>query len=164
MALITFGKEKEVQAQAVIPGNLYLEITSIRTVQPTGSFINDNVIEKGEDFDIIMEVLFRDVLSQLQVKFVANLDVLNLATGTKSVAYSLKASNTLPGGGVSQMTLREKFTATETGIFLLCGSIGFPTSKLFDFSMGSIAGSEGPLPAAPRLRMANFYVYDPANP
>jgi hypothetical protein len=166
MSEITFGNinQGDVKPMAELPGPLYVEIINIRTVQPVGSFINDNVIELNEEFDVIMQVLFRDVLSQLQVKFVANINVLNLQTGNKALPYSIKIAGNLPGGGVSGMTLRHKFKATETGVFMLSGSIGFPTSKLVDFSLGNIAGSEPPLPAGPRLRIANFFVYDPANP
>ena len=166
MSEITFGNGNpaDVKPLAVLPGPLYVEIVNLRTVQPVGSFINDNVIELNEEFDVIMQVLFRDVLSQLQVKFVANINVLNLQTGTKAMPYSVNIAGNLPGGGVSSMTMRHKFKATETGVFLLSGSIGFPTSKLVDFSLGNIAGSEPPLPVGPRLRVANFFVYDPANP
>lgn len=158
---VSYSNDVGVSSQAVLPGPLYLEIISLRTVQPSGSFTNDNVIVKGESFDIIMKVLFRDVLSQLQVKYLANINVLNLQTGNKAATYSFEATDTLPGGGVQSMTLRKTFKASETGIFLLSGSLGFPTSKLFDFSLGSVAGSEPPIPAGPRLRIANFFVFDP---
>jgi hypothetical protein len=156
---ITYGQD-EYSAQAVIPGPLYLEVVRLVTVQPKGSFNYDNVIEKGEEFDIMMRVLFRDVLSQLQVKFIAHVNVLNMETGNKAGDYSFMTVGQLPGGGVKSMTLRRTLTATETGVFVMSGDIGFPTSKLFDFTLGSIAGSEPPIPTGNLLRIANFYVYD----
>lgn len=161
-SIITYGKEgyNDFTSTAVVPGPLFVEIISLRTVQPTGSFNNDNVIAKGETFDIIMQVIFRNILSELKVDFSASINVLNLETGNRSEDYSFIEQGTLPGGGVTTMTLRKQFTAQEKGIFLLSGSLGFPESKLFDFSLGSIAGSEPPFPASNRLRIANFYVFD----
>ena len=161
-SLITFGKDnaKDMRSLAVVPGPLYVEIVSLRTIQPSGTFNTDNVIAKGEKFDIIMQVFFRDVLSELKVDFTAKINVLNLDTGNKSAAYSFTETGTLPGGGVKTMTLRRTFVAEESGIFLLSGSLGFPESKLFDFSLGSIAGTEPPIPTGYRLEIANFYVFD----
>jgi len=158
---VTFGQDSQVSAKAVVSGPLYVEIFNLFTVQPKGSFNQDNVIKKGEEFDVVMRVLFRDVLSELKVNYIANLNVLNMKTGGVATPYSGVKTGKLPGGGVMHGSFRWKFKASETGIFLMCASIGFPESKLFDFSMGHIAGSEPPLPAAPTLKIANFYVYDP---
>lgn len=156
---IVYSNEADVQTLAEIPGPLYVEILGLRTVQPTGSFTYDNVIKEGETFDILMWVAFRDVLSQLQVNFNAQVNVLNMSTGDHSTSYSFEVNDQLPGGGVRQMMLRQTFTANEEGVFLMSGSLGFPTSRLFDFTLGSFAGSAPPIPAPQTLRVANFYVY-----
>lgn len=161
-AEITFGRETDVEAQSVIEGPLYLDIFKLMTVQPSGSLKFDNVIKVNESFDIIMQVRFRDVLSQLQVKFIANVNVLNMKTGNLAIPYSVETVGTLPGGGVSTTIIRWKLKATETGIFLMGGSMGFPESTLFDFTLGWQAGTEPPGHQwGPSLRVANFYVYDP---
>lgn len=162
-AEITFSSG-EITQQAVVPGPLYLEISGLYTVQPSGSFKNDNVIKVGEAFDMVMRVSFRDILSDLNVGFVANFHSLNFKTGNLAPGYCFAINGKLPGGGVRSMTLRQKVVAQETGIFLLAGSIGLPQSSLFDFSLGHFAGSEPPHPASPKLKVANFYVFDPANP
>jgi len=158
---ISYGKEADISAQALVPGPLYVEIVNLMTVQPCGSFKFDNVIQLDEEFDIVMTVLLRDVLRQLQVKYIANLNVLNMETGDKATPYSFKTSDTLDGGDNPIVHIRWKnIKATEKGIFLMSASIGFPTSRLFDFTLGRIAGSEPPIPVKNPLRIANFYVYD----
>jgi hypothetical protein len=159
---VAFGREADIQAQSIIPGPLYLDIFQLMTVQPSGSLKFDNVIKVNESFDIIMQVRFRDVLSQLKVNFIANVNVLNMKTGNLATPYSVETVGTLPGGGISTTTIRWKLKATETGIFLMGGSMGFPESTLFDFTLGWQAGTEPPGHQwGPSLRVANFYVYDP---
>ena len=161
-AEITYGPEADMEAQSVVYGPLYLDIFKLMTVQPSGTFKFDNVIKINESFDIIMGVRFRDVLSELQVKFIANVNVLNMKTGNRAAPYSVESVGTLPGGGVRSTTIRWKLKATETGIFLMGGSMGFPESRLFDFTLGWRAGTEPPGHQwGPSLRVANFYVYDP---
>ena len=160
---VTHGKDMpDMSAQAVHPGPSYVWIRRLMTVQPCGSFTFDNVIKKNEEFDVIMKVYFQDLLSELKVNYIANINVLNMKTGNIATPYSFTAKGQLPGGGVRWTTFRWKMKATETGIFLMSGSIGFPESRLFDFTLGSIAGTEPPVPQwGPTLKIANFYVYDP---
>lgn len=161
-AEITFGNETDIQAQSVVPGPLYLDIFQLMTVQPSGSLRFDNVIKINEPFDIVMRVRFRDVLSELQVRFIASVNVLNMKTGSIATPYSVETVGNLPGGGTRTTTVRWKLKATETGIFLMGGSMGFPESTLFDFTLGWRAGTEPPgRQWGPSLRVANFYVYDP---
>ena len=161
-AEITFGRQTDIDAKSVIDGPLYLDIYKLMTVQPTGSLKFDNVIKVNESFDIIMKVRFRDVLSQLKVNFIANVNVLNMKTGNLAVPYSVETVGTLPGGGIDTAIIRWKLKATETGIFLMGGSMGFPESTLFDFTLGWQAGTEPPgFQWGPSLRVASFYIYDP---
>lgn len=157
--LITYGKTPY-EAKAIVPGPQYVELVNLTTVQPVGSFTFDNVIEKGEKFDIVLTALISGLLSDLEVDYIVNVNSLNFDTGNRANPYSFELTGKLPGGGVTTVTIRHTLEATETGVFLLSAAMGFPHSRLFDFTLGSIAGSEGPIAGPPRLRIANFYVYE----
>ncbi len=157
---VTYGGDVMIKPRAVEPGGQTLSISYLGTVQPVGSNDEDNVIRIGEEFDVVMDVEFTPLLSDLGAEYIVTINALNMETGNASV-YNTKYTGNLPGPGETYMEFRQKFTATETGVFLLSGSIGLPASKLYDFSLGRFAGTEDPDPRGLRYKVASFYVYDP---
>jgi hypothetical protein len=106
--------------------------------QPVCNLAPAQVVRRGEEFSIRVEVGHTELLGDLQTDYVADLHCHNIATGGTEASYSSVGVKGELEVDKTKKKFEFKFNAMATGVFRHYFCIAFPKSDLATFVQGPV--------------------------
>jgi len=113
-----------------VPGPVELCIKNCRVLDKRNK--PARVIQEGDDFYLVMDVYYSELLGDLEVDYRAEFHVMDLASCGSAQVYCCTVESKFRCN-TSFASIRCKFPCNQKGIFTYAASIYLPHSELFDF-------------------------------